>query len=49
VLCKAGSDIGETPIAQLDLGQILPERLQEPALRALRPELYRSLRLADRK
>jgi predicted amidohydrolase len=49
VLCKAGPGAEETPFAQLDLGQILPERLQEPALRALRPELYRSLRQADRK
>ena len=43
LLCKAGSG-AETPIAELDLDQILPERLQEPGLRALRPELYRSLK-----
>jgi predicted amidohydrolase len=42
-MCKAGLGAEETVIAQIDIGKILPERLQEPTFRALRPELYHSI------
>lgn len=42
VLGKAGAGPDETVIAEIDTGEILPERLREPVFRALRPELYRT-------
>ncbi|NLS04049.1 carbon-nitrogen hydrolase family protein [Rhizobium sp. P32RR-XVIII] len=47
LLGKAGHGTEETVIARLDFDQILPARLQEPSFRALRPELYQSLRPID--
>lgn len=43
VIARAGAGPGETVIAEIDLAQIRPERMKEPAFRALRPNLYRAL------
>jgi predicted amidohydrolase len=43
VIAKASSTEEETLVAELDLGLILEERMQEPNLRCMRPELYHRL------
>jgi predicted amidohydrolase len=43
VLAKAASSKEEILVAELDLGLILKERMQEPILRSIRPELYQRL------
>jgi predicted amidohydrolase len=41
VIARATSTKGEALVAEIDLGLILKERMQEPTLRSMRPELYR--------
>ena len=43
VIAKAATDQEEALVAEVDLGLILEERMREPVLRSIRPELYSQL------
>ena len=43
VIAKAAAIEEEILVAELDIGLIIKERIQEPILRSMRPELYRQL------
>jgi len=43
VIAEAASDQEEVLIAEIDLGLILKERMREPVLRSIRPDLYYQL------